>query len=262
MVDVNRAIVQPIVRDIVGGVVRVSSAWSPLSLSGLVAWYDPYDLDTMFTDIAGTTNVTASGDPVGKMLDKSGNGNHLVASLDARRPIYTVSGDYSFLDFDGTDDCLFSAAAIDMTATNTLSVCVGVTVDTPHTGLFFELSSSIASNNGSWYIGYATNKYDFRARGTVAQSALSGTILAPATNTVIGKATIGTPMDITTDGITVTTATSTGTGNFGNYVLYMGARANVSTRFNGKNYQSFITNTILTASEIVQAQAYIDERRP
>lgn len=35
------------------------------------AWYDPSDLSTLFQDAAGTTPVTADGDPVGLMLDKS-----------------------------------------------------------------------------------------------------------------------------------------------------------------------------------------------
>lgn len=35
------------------------------------AWYDPSDLSTLFQDAAGTTPVTADGDPVGLLLDKS-----------------------------------------------------------------------------------------------------------------------------------------------------------------------------------------------
>lgn len=35
------------------------------------AWYDPSDLSTMFQDSAGTTPVTAVGQPVGLILDKS-----------------------------------------------------------------------------------------------------------------------------------------------------------------------------------------------
>ncbi|PJK29972.1 hypothetical protein [Minwuia thermotolerans] len=35
------------------------------------AWYDPSDLSTLFQDSVGTTPVTADGDPVGLMLDKS-----------------------------------------------------------------------------------------------------------------------------------------------------------------------------------------------
>ena len=48
--------------------------FSPLSLfaaSEPGAWYDPSDLSTMFQDTAGTTPVTAAGQTVGLVLDKS-----------------------------------------------------------------------------------------------------------------------------------------------------------------------------------------------
>lgn len=50
------------------------------------AWYDPSDMSTMFQDSAGTTPVTAVEQPVGKMLDKSGNGNHASQPTTAARP--------------------------------------------------------------------------------------------------------------------------------------------------------------------------------
>jgi len=37
------------------------------------AWYEPRDISTLFQDSAATTPVIADGDPVGLMLDKSGN---------------------------------------------------------------------------------------------------------------------------------------------------------------------------------------------
>jgi hypothetical protein len=52
----------------------INNLFTPLDLfqsgeQGL--WYDPSDLTTLFQDSAGTTPVTADGDPVGLMLDKS-----------------------------------------------------------------------------------------------------------------------------------------------------------------------------------------------
>jgi hypothetical protein len=50
------------------------------------AWYDPSDLSTMFTTSAGTTPVAMPGGgaavSVGRMLDKSGNGNHAISFND------------------------------------------------------------------------------------------------------------------------------------------------------------------------------------
>jgi hypothetical protein len=61
-------------------------AWTPANLSLLVAWYDPSDLATMWQDSAKTTPVTASGQPVGYMSDKSGNAYHLMQATAANRP--------------------------------------------------------------------------------------------------------------------------------------------------------------------------------
>lgn len=68
------------------------------------AWYDPSDLSTLFQDSAGTTPVTADGDPVGYMADKSGNGNHATQSIAASRPVYRTDGTLHWLEFDGVDD--------------------------------------------------------------------------------------------------------------------------------------------------------------
>jgi hypothetical protein len=242
------------------------SGFLPSQLSGIVAWYDPYDLSTMFTDIAGTTNVTASGDPVGKMLDKSGNGHHIVASLDARRPIYTVSGAYKFLDFDGTDDCLFSSDAIDMTSTNDVSVCTAVTADVNATSLILETSANYFTNNGSFAMIQNGLRFDFANRGTAASvttDAEGGAITIPATKTLIGIATIGDYARMIMNGVETTApSNATGTGNYGNHVLYIGARNNSSLRFNGKIYGTFFTNTTMSAAEILAAQTYLDAKHP
>jgi len=51
------------------------------------AWYDPSDLTTLFQDSAGTTPVTAVEQPVGKMLDLSGNGNHASQATTTKRGV-------------------------------------------------------------------------------------------------------------------------------------------------------------------------------
>ncbi len=53
------------------------------------AWYDPSDLSTLFQDAAGTTPVTAVEQPVGRMLDKSGRGNHATQATTTKRPVYS-----------------------------------------------------------------------------------------------------------------------------------------------------------------------------
>lgn len=54
------------------------------------AWYDPSDLSTLFQDSAGTTPVTAVEQPAGKILDKSGRGNHASQPTSAARPVLSA----------------------------------------------------------------------------------------------------------------------------------------------------------------------------
>jgi len=78
--------------DLIVGSGQTTSDPSALFASGEQgAWYDPSDISTMFQDRAGTTPVTADGQTVGKILDKSGRGNHAVAPTDASRPIYKTN---------------------------------------------------------------------------------------------------------------------------------------------------------------------------
>jgi hypothetical protein len=61
-------------------------------------------LSTLFQDAAMTTPVTANNDPVGAILDKSGNSRHLTQSTAGSRPLYKTSGGLHWLETDGSDD--------------------------------------------------------------------------------------------------------------------------------------------------------------
>jgi hypothetical protein len=68
------------------------------------AWYDPSDFSTLYQDSAGTTPVTAVGQPVGKMLDKSGRGNHATQPTAINRPVIQIDGNGKhYLAFNGTN---------------------------------------------------------------------------------------------------------------------------------------------------------------
>jgi len=78
-----------------------SGGFSPASLfaGGIAgAWYGPSDLSTLFQVSDGTTPVTTAGQPVGLMLDNSGNDNHATQATAARRLTYQTSPDRATLD--------------------------------------------------------------------------------------------------------------------------------------------------------------------
>jgi hypothetical protein len=89
------------------GLTGGASVFSPLSLSP-AAWYDPSDLTTLWKDTAGTVPVTADGDIVLRMDDKSGNGRNMTVAVNG--PVYKDQSGLKYLLFDGTNDQLVSAA--------------------------------------------------------------------------------------------------------------------------------------------------------
>ena len=68
--------------------------------------FDPSDLSTLYQDAAGTIPVTAAGQPVGLMKDKSGRNNHAFQAVSASRPLLRKDEitAHNYLEFDGVDD--------------------------------------------------------------------------------------------------------------------------------------------------------------
>lgn len=70
--------------------VAVASAFSPLDIAGLHAWYDFSDADTMFTD-AGSAKVQNDGDLIYQINDKSGNNRNAIQTGADYRLQYKVN---------------------------------------------------------------------------------------------------------------------------------------------------------------------------
>lgn len=71
---------------------RPANNFTPRSITGLALWLDASDSSTLFQDAAATTPATATNDPVGAWLDKSGNGRHATQSTGANRPKANAAG--------------------------------------------------------------------------------------------------------------------------------------------------------------------------
>jgi hypothetical protein len=103
--------------------------WQPTNLfpAGTIGyWYDPSDITTLFQDNLGATPVTAAGQTVGRILDKSGNGYHATQATLAQRPLYQIDASgRPYLSFDGVDDNLV-IPAMTIVGTEPLFLCLGV----------------------------------------------------------------------------------------------------------------------------------------
>lgn len=153
-------------------------------------WYDPSDKSTLFQDAEGTIPVTANGDPVGKMLDKSGNGNHAVQRLSTARPIYKTDGLLHWIDSDGTDDNLY-VPNFKLQIYSTLSIAAQ-----SNTGLKFFIEHGADTNyyNGFFVLGGINSTLKKRSNITTTVDATNaswfGDVAAIATFIYDGTPTI------------------------------------------------------------------------
>lgn len=97
-------------------------AWTPAQLFGPTdkgAFFDFGNVASLFQDSAGTTPVTATSDPIGKVLDLSGQGNHITQSTATARPLWEASG---FGLLDGVDDVMSAPLDMSSSAQGTLII--------------------------------------------------------------------------------------------------------------------------------------------
>lgn len=226
-------------------------------------WYDPNDLSTMFQDAAGTVPVTGVGQPVGLIRDKSGRNNHAHQTTSASRPILrqnAVTG-ANYLEFDGSDDFL-QTNNIDFTGTDKVSLFAGINVQLgASTGCVAEFGVSAQSINGSFGLFKGPSTLQWASRGT---SGVLGAIYnSPVSPDVLtAKAFInGSVLTTRRNSLLVINDTrSQGTGNYGNYPLYIGRRAGTSLPFNGHIYGLIGIGKLTSDNETVAIEKELAKR--
>ncbi|MEY5101108.1 MAG: hypothetical protein RJA36_3827, partial [Pseudomonadota bacterium] len=149
-------------------------------------WYDPSDFSTLFQDAAGTIPVTAVEQPVGRMLDKSGRGNHASQPTTTARPILRQDENGKhYLYFDGVDDWMQTASSMDLSGTSEVVTMAAVKVPASKTtrGTVFELGTSYAS---SGCFGMETPMFSaaavgvgYRGNGSETAKSISSTDSSP-----------------------------------------------------------------------------------
>ena len=229
------------------------------------AWYDPSDLSTMFTDTAGTTPA-AVGDPVARINDKSGRGNHATQATAAARPILRqTAGGLYYLEFDGVDDTL-ATATLPEPGVDKAQVFAGVRKLSDTGRNIVELSSGIGTNNGAINLqanGLATRSR-FVSKGTTASTADDlESIQAPTTLVLTGLGDIsGGLATLRRDGTEVTQNTGTqGTGNYLAHPLFIGSRNQATFFFDGHIYSLIVRfGSNLDAATIEDVEGFVSDK--
>lgn len=230
-------------------------------------WLDPSDPAARFQDQAGTTLITADGQPYGRANDKSGAANNVGQATTTSRPLWKTDGVLSWAQADGTDDSWQSLASLDLTTTDKVTVIAGIRKESDVAiGVLAELSAAATSNAGTFAI-FAPNsaglaQITFFASGTSGQSGVLTAVPAPITRVVTGQADIAAPStSIRGNGAAGTTSTATlGTGSFGNFLLNIFRRNNASLPFNGRLYGLMVIGRLLTADELSLCERYMAQK--
>lgn len=229
------------------------------------ALYDSSDFSTMFQDSAGTTPVTAVGQPVGLLKDKSGRGNHASQATSTKRPLLQVDGAGKYyLQFDGVDDFLITGA-INFTATSKMTAFMGVSVvnglyrlfTTTTVGGSFgsytsstDLVTSIRGNTG----GFKTETNTFSAPLT------SKSIVVAAADMVAATGATTTTLRVNGVSLTPTTPASgpTDGGTFNTTPIVFGGDG--STPCNGKFYAFAMRGALTSAPDVAEMEAWVNSK--
>lgn len=182
---------------------------------------------------------------------------------------YDTVGFPTYLAFNGTNSSM-ATGSIDFTSTSAMTVFAGVRKLSDATaGQFLELSSNYSVNNGSFTLSApeAATQYGFAIRGTTGTYYLPISYTAPITNVLTILADIGQPTRATelvprVNGVINQTnpggTVDAGSGNFGNYPLYIGARAGTTVFFNGNLYSMIVRGAQSSAAQITSAETYVN----
>jgi hypothetical protein len=222
-----------------------------------------------FTPTAGTLTLTVSGSVTLAQLQLGAAFDNYQA-VGATAFDITESGQPScgYLSYNGSNQWMQTAASVNFSATDEMSVFAGVRkVSDAAATVFVEHTASFAANNGAFVIfapDGAAPRYVYGSRGTVQSSIQVTGFTAPIFNVLTGLSDISDDSTIirvngVQAGITVT---NQGTGNYANAVTYFGARAGTSLYFNGLEFSTIIRGALTSGTLLTRTEQYVARQTP
>jgi hypothetical protein len=191
----------------------------------------------------------------------------LTQSDAAKRPAYKTSAGLHWLQFDGTNDALASAATLNLSGTDKATVLVAERIGSASgIKMVFETSATSDSNNGSFggYIngtgGEAPLRGSSLARIRFATDSSVSSSFIRVCNFDISGAVIADEINLRTNGAadngTISVAGPAGTGNFGNHTLNVGSRSGTSLFFNGNIYFLLIRGALTSGADLTALEGF------
>ncbi len=168
----------------------------------------------------------------------------------------------AYLRFDGVDDAL-ETGTIDFTGTDKVTVWAGITKLSDEGGVVLEVGIDPSAVDGTFslWASIAGPIALFWHRGTIDQYAESLQAAAPLSSVLSGEGDIsGDRTVLRTDGVQTSSGSDVGTGNYGNYPLYIGARAGTMYCFDGRLYSLIVRGAQSSLSQIEATELYIKQK--
>jgi Concanavalin A-like lectin/glucanases superfamily len=176
---------------------------------------------------------------------------------------YDTTGFPLYLKFDGIDDGL-QTNSIDFSSGDKMTVWAGVRkLSDAGNGSVVELSAAADANNGAFFLRAPAGglpNYQWLSNGTLNTTATPSPYVAPITNVLTGIGDIsGDQCILRVNGTQAASSTADqGTGNYGNYPLYIGRRGGASLPFNGRLNSLIIRGAQSTDAQISAAETWVN----
>jgi hypothetical protein len=179
-----------------------------------------------------------------------------------------------YLKCNGTSSAM-ATNSIDFTSTDKMTVVTGVRklyngVGGTDLGILMELSAFANFNNGAFsLIPQGTSLYSitldllYKASSTANDNLTNSALyLAPVPLVLSGKLDFSAPSNLlrANGSQAALSTTSVGSGNFGNYPVYLFARAGTSLWFNGNFYGAIIRGAQSDIASVVQTENYMAQK--
>lgn len=256
------------------------AAPSPFTPASLFAsgeegiWLEPSP-STCFTDTGGTTAASV-GDPVARINDSSGNGNHATQGTLASRPILRqTGGGLYYLEFDGTDDAL-ATPSVDLSGTAVFSAFVGVGKDTDGDEIIFESGNPYFNVPGGFLFSKSSSGAFSRSLNTSSSSGsgFSNTTSSarPGSDLSVhafeknlslspeSAISVYSRVNGSEDVASSLFSTPTTAANMGNRVMYIGARGGSSLFFEGDLYSLIVRGAATSGDDLTGAESYVADK--
>jgi hypothetical protein len=176
---------------------------------------------------------------------------------------YDAVGFPMYLKADGVDDGM-ATGSVDFTATDKMSVFAGLQkLSDAALGVVAELSADSNSNLRAFRLDApgspTTRSFQVQSLGTLQVNTNITGYSAPTTKVVTGQFDIGGDVcRLRLNGAFASESLGDqGTGNYGNYPLYLLRRGGASLPFNGNLHQLIVLGRTATADEITKTESFI-----